>query len=93
MTLEAAIQRLDAALSALEAATARRLETERRRADLETELSLMQDDRARLAVELDGALAKLNRLEAAADDVNRRVDRAMGVIRDVIGASPTHATQ
>ena len=93
MTFDAAIQRLDAALSALEAATARRLETERRRADLETELSLMQDDRARLAVELDGALAKLNRLEAAADDVNRRVDRAMGVIRDVIGPSHPHATQ
>jgi chromosome segregation ATPase len=93
MTFDAAIQRLDAALSALEAATARRLETERRRADLETELSLMQDDRARLAVELDGALAKLNRLEAAADDVNRRVDRAMGVIRDVIGPSHSHATQ
>jgi chromosome segregation ATPase len=93
MTLDVAIQRLDAALSALEAATARRAETERRRGDLETELALMQDDRARLAVELDGALAKLNRLEAAADDVNRRVDRAMGVIRDVIGSSPTHATQ
>jgi chromosome segregation ATPase len=93
MTLDTAIARLESALSALEAATARRAETERRRGDLETELALMQDDRSRLAVELDGALAKLHRLEAAADDVNRRVDRAMGVIRDVIGSSPVHVTQ
>ena len=90
MSLDATMKRLDVALTTLEAAAARRLQSERRRADLETELALMQDDRARLAVELDGALAKLNRLEAAADDVSRRVDRAMGVVRDVIGAGSAH---
>jgi predicted nucleic acid-binding Zn-ribbon protein len=83
MTLDEALRRLEVALTALEAATARRLEAERRRGDLETELALMQDDRARLAVELDGTLAKLNRLEAAADDVSRRVELAIGAIRDV----------
>ncbi len=83
MTLDEALRRLDAAVMALEAAAARRLEAERRRGDLDTELGLMQDDRARLAVELDGTLAKLNRIEAAADDVGRRVERAMGAIREV----------
>ncbi|CUA84608.1 DUF4164 domain-containing protein [Chelatococcus daeguensis] len=84
--LNAALERLEAAVSGLERAAARRLELEQRRGDLETELSLMQDDRARLAVELDGALARLERLEAAADDVSRRVERAMGAVRTVMGA-------
>lgn len=91
MTIEAALKRLDAALAGLEAAAARRGETERRRGDLELELSLMQDDRARLAVELDGALAKLDRLEAAAAEVDRRIERAMGAITDA--TDPTQAHQ
>lgn len=84
--LNAAFERLETAVAGLERAAARRLELEQRRGDLETELSLMQDDRARLAVELDGALARLERLEAAADDVSRRVERAMGAVRTVVGA-------
>src|SRR5690606_6918425 len=60
--LNAALERLEAAVAGLERAAARRLELEQRRGDLETELSLMQDDRARLAVELDGALARPGRL-------------------------------
>jgi hypothetical protein len=84
-SLDTAVRRLDSALGLLEAAATRRLEAERRRADLETELQLMQDDRARLAVELDGTIARLRRFEAAADDVGRRVQRAAGAIRDVLG--------
>ena len=84
-SLDDAMKRLDAALGLLEAAVTRRLDAERRRGDLEVELQLMQDDRARLAVELDGAMARLHRVEAAAGDVGRRVERAAGVIRDVLG--------
>jgi uncharacterized protein YicC (UPF0701 family) len=84
-SLDYAVKRLDTALGLLEAAVTRRLEAERRRGDLETELQLMQDDRARLAVELDGTLARLHRVEAAASDVGRRVERAASVIRDVLG--------
>ena len=84
-SLDDAVKRLDAALGLLEAAVTRRLEAERRRGDLETELQIMQDDRARLAVELDGTLARLHRVEAAAGDVGRRVERAAGVIREVLG--------
>jgi hypothetical protein len=84
MTLDEALRRLDMALTALEAAAVRRIESERKRSDIETELSLMQDDRARLAVDLDGALATLTRLEAATDDVSGRVDRAMEAVRSVL---------
>lgn len=84
LSFDEAVRRLDLALGLLEAATARRLETERSRADLETELQIMQDDRARLAVELDGALTRVSQLEAATVDVERRVDRAVGSVREVL---------
>jgi predicted nucleic acid-binding Zn-ribbon protein len=82
-----AMRRLEGALGLLEAAVTRRLEAERRRGDLETELQIMQDDRARLAAELDGTVARLRRVEAVANDVRRRVDRAIRAIRDVLGRS------
>jgi predicted nucleic acid-binding Zn-ribbon protein len=84
VSLDDAVKRLEAALGLLEAAATRRVEAERRRGDLETELQIMQDDRARLAVELDGTVARLHRVEAAATDVGRRVERAVGAIRDVL---------
>jgi predicted nucleic acid-binding Zn-ribbon protein len=83
-SLDDAMKRLDSAMGLLEAAVTRRLEAERRRGDLETELQIMQDDRARLAVELDGTVARLHRVEAAATDVGRRVERAVHTIRDVL---------
>jgi predicted nucleic acid-binding Zn-ribbon protein len=84
VSLEQALTRLNAALGQLEVSVARRLDAERRRGDLETELQIMQDDRARLAGELDAALARLDRVEAAAQDVGRRVTRAAGAIREVV---------
>jgi chromosome segregation ATPase len=89
VSLEEALTRLNAALGQLEVSVARRLDAERRRGDLETELQIMQDDRARLAGELDAALARLDRVEAAAQDVGRRVTRAAGAIREVV--APTDA--
>jgi uncharacterized protein YicC (UPF0701 family) len=83
-TLDEAMKRLDRALGLLEASVSRRLEAERRRGGLETELQLMQDDRSRLAVELDGALTRLNRFEAATDDVSRRVRQAIGAVESVL---------
>jgi hypothetical protein len=83
-SLDDAMKRLDGALGQLQAAVSRRFDAEKSRGDLETELQIMQDDRARLAGELDGTLARLNRAEAAAADVGQRVNRAMGAIRDVL---------
>jgi predicted nucleic acid-binding Zn-ribbon protein len=85
-TLDEAMKRLENALGLLEAAVARRLEAERRRGDLETELQIMQDDRARLAAELDSALTRLHRVEAATSDVGERVRLAMGAIEEVLSA-------
>jgi uncharacterized protein YicC (UPF0701 family) len=83
-SLDDALKRLDAAVSALEGAVRRRLEAERRRGDLETELQIMQDDRASRAVELDGTTARLARVETATQDVSRRVQLAVGAIRTVL---------
>jgi predicted nucleic acid-binding Zn-ribbon protein len=85
LTVDEALKRLEGALGLLEASVSRRLDAERRRGDLETELQIMQDDRARLAVELDGAITRLNRTEAAADDVGQRVKLAIDAIEDVLG--------
>jgi chromosome segregation ATPase len=82
--LDEAMQRLAASLSVLETAAARRLEAERSRADLETELQIMQDDRSRLAVELESASARLGQVEAAAQHVGGRVHQAIGSIREVL---------
>ncbi|MBJ6128170.1 DUF4164 domain-containing protein [Microvirga sp. BT325] len=83
-TLDEAMKRLDIALGLLEASVSRRLDADRRRGGLETELQLMQDDRARLAVELDGALTRLHRYEVATDDVSRRVRQAIGAVETVL---------
>jgi hypothetical protein len=87
LLLDDALRRLEGALGLLEAAIARRLEAEKSRGDLETELQIMQDDRARLAVELDAAVTRLHRFEAVTDDVGRRVKQAMGAIQAVLERS------
>jgi predicted nucleic acid-binding Zn-ribbon protein len=91
--LEEATRRLEAALGALEATVGRRLDLERRRGDLETELQIMQDDRARLAVELESATARLEQLENATGDVGRRVQRAIGAVREVLGRAEMAASE
>ncbi len=90
-SLDDAVRRLEAALGLREAAVTRRLEAERRRGDLETELQIMQDDRAQLAVELDGTVARLHRVEAASEDVSRRIQNAMGAVRDVLARADEEA--
>lgn len=84
MSLAQALERLDAAIAALERASGRRLELDRRGGDLPTELALAQDDRARLAVELDGALARVNTLESVAGDVDERLAAALGKVEAVL---------
>ncbi len=56
--LDQAIRALEDSLGRLEAAAQRKVEVDRRRGDFETELAIMQDDRARLATDLDGALTR-----------------------------------
>jgi hypothetical protein len=83
--LEAAIRRLTAAIGQLEAAAAARPAISAPRGDLETELQLMQDDRARLAVELESATARLNQVEVASEHVGQRLQAAIGHVSEVLG--------
>jgi predicted deacylase len=74
------LARLRAALDNLEAAAERRARQDAARADAEAEFALMQDDRARLAVELDAALDAQRALAEANAAAMERVTRAAGVI-------------
>ncbi|HEY8580892.1 MAG TPA: DUF4164 domain-containing protein [Beijerinckiaceae bacterium] len=84
--LQDALRRLASALDQVEAAVERRAVADRVRADLEEELAVMQDDRSRLAVELEGALARNRALSLAQEDVARRLDRAADVVAGVLEA-------
>ncbi len=78
--LDAALARLLSALATLEAAAGRKREADLVRSDLDEAFAAMQDDRARLARDLDAALARGQRLEAANDEVARRLEAAAAAI-------------
>jgi len=82
--LKAALKGLVAALDQLEAACERRLQAEAERNDIEEEFAVLQDDRARLAVELDGAVARSQSLELANNEVARRLAKARVAIKEMM---------
>ncbi|RVU16899.1 DUF4164 domain-containing protein [Methylobacterium oryzihabitans] len=82
--MDDALRRLDSAVAALDLAVSRRLDAERSRGDLETELEIMREDRVRLGAELDAVTARLAEVEAAADEVGHRVGRAIGAVEGVL---------
>lgn len=85
--LGVALRRLESAVGVLEAASTRVLDTRRTGAEREAELALLEDDRARLADELDTSNARTARLESTNREVARRLDRAIETIRDVLEKS------
>jgi hypothetical protein len=85
--LSQALIRLRLALGALEAAAERRVAQDQSKGTSETELSLMQDDRARLATELDLALARAERLAAIQREVDDRLALVMGSIQHALGGT------
>ena len=91
--LDQALKRLGAAIGQLDTTVGRYFDVDGRRNDLETELQLMQDDRARLAVELESATARLNKLETAADHVGQRVHGAIGTVRAILARSDSPIVQ
>jgi hypothetical protein len=87
MSLEAvdeAFSRMRAALDRLETAVERRQRVDARRADADEEFALMQDDRSRLAVELDGALAGNRALAAANSAAAEKLARASATIETML---------
>jgi predicted nucleic acid-binding Zn-ribbon protein len=83
-SLDAALQRLDQALDKLELSVERRLAGERTISGLEEELYRIGEDRARLAGDLDDAMARAGRLEEVNREVSRRLVSAMESIRSVL---------
>ena len=72
--------RLREALDRLEAAAERRARREAALADAEAEFAVMQDDRARLAVELDAALDAQRKLGEANSAAMERIGRAAATL-------------
>jgi predicted nuclease with TOPRIM domain len=85
-SLDSSFKRLTRALTTLEAAVERRFDRDRSVNGLEGELSRLDEDRARLADELDHEKTRATRLEEANRDVSRRLVAAMETIRSVLDA-------
>jgi hypothetical protein len=82
--LKSALNRLVVALDQLEAASERRLKMAEQRSDVAEEFAVLQDDRARLAVELDGAVARSQSLELANNEVAHRLAKARKAIEEMM---------
>ena len=85
-SIEAASRRLALALDALNAAAERRRDADESVAALGEQLHVLDDDRARLAGELDHAAARTRILETANREVAARIDRAIATVRGALGA-------
>jgi len=83
-SIEIASRRLMLALDALEAATEWRGETDRSEEALATQIQALSTDRARLASELDHAVARSRGLEAANREVARRIAQSIETIRGML---------
>src|SRR5271166_1376891 len=82
--LEHSLTRLGAAVDVLELAAELRMRHDEARANAEEEYALMQDDRSRLAVELDAALDRSRALEAANFEAGERLAHAAEAIGNLI---------
>ena len=83
-TLEVSLTRLATAVDSLERAAERRMRQDEARASAEEEFALMQDDRSRLAVELNSALDRSRTLEAANAHAGERLAQAARAIERII---------
>ena len=79
--LDASLRRLSAALDQLEASAERLGKAGAEKRDLVDTLNLMQDDRGRLAGDLDAAIARTQTLERATDEVAGRLNDAGVTLR------------
>ena len=82
--LDLSLKRLAAAIDLLERAAERRMRHDDTRANAEEEYALMQDDRSRLAVELDAALDQSRALERASAQASERLASAAETIGRII---------
>ena len=83
--VELSLKRVAAAIDALELAADRRMRHDDARATEQEEYALMQDDRSRLAVELDAAVDRSRRLETANSEAGKRLAHAASAIERILG--------
>ena len=85
--VETATKRLQSALEALESAIERRLEHDQGHAALASQVHAFDSDRARLAAELDVAVARGRGLESTTREVAQRLDEVIATIRVIVDSS------
>jgi|SRR5579871_573592 len=83
--VEKSLKRLASAIDAVELAADRRMRHDDARATEQEEYALMQDDRSRLAVELDAAADRSRKLESANSEAAKRLAHAAQAIERVLG--------
>lgn len=83
-SIEAASRRLALALDALDGAAEHRREAAKGEAALSAQVHALDNDRARLADDLDHAIARSRALEAANREVAQRLARAIDTVRGVL---------
>jgi chromosome segregation ATPase len=83
-SLDAALKRLASALDQLEAASERLGKAGAEKRDLADTLAVMQDDRSRLAHELDASLTRTQALEHATGEVAQRLGHAGTTLRRLL---------
>jgi Domain of unknown function (DUF4164) len=83
--IEKSLKRLALATDALELAADRRMRHDDARATEQEEYALMQDDRSRLAVELDAAADRSQKLESANSEAAKRLAHAAQAIERILG--------
>jgi hypothetical protein len=86
-----ALAQLRTSITTLETVAARRDDGQRSTEKLKTELTLVQDDRVRLANDLDAALARLSRYDQISGDLEKRINRAMDALHQALGADERDA--
>ena len=83
--VEKSLKRLASAIDAVELAADRRMRHDDARVTEQEEYALMQDDRSRLAVELDAAADRSRKLESANSEAAKRLAHAAQAIERVLG--------
>lgn len=86
-SVENALKKLERAVALLEGAVALKLDSEKRKGTIELELQLMQDDRMKLAEELDGTTHRLRRIENVVANVDEHVEQVIDNIESVLATS------
>jgi len=84
--IDSAARRLSVALDALDLALDNRQEADKGLASRAAELQELGADRARLAAELDAAMARTRELESTNREIARRLDAAIDAIKAVLAA-------